>query len=132
LRETGVTGTPLVIAGQVSGIRCGAVKGAVLDFWQADASGKYDATGFTLRGHQTSDAHGHYQLETIIPGAAGTHARCIHVRLTPPKGAALTTAVFFPGDARNEKEPGFQKALVLTLTDAPGGKKSTFDFVLDL
>lgn len=135
LREAGITGTPMLIAGQVSGIRCGSVKGAVLDFWQADASGKYDATGFKLRGHVTSDAHGHYQLDTIIPGAAGTHAKCIHVRITPPKGAALTTALFFPGapgDTRNEKEPGFQKALVLTLADAPGGKKSTFDFVLDL
>src|ERR1039457_3652519 len=36
LREAGMVGTPLVIAGQVSGIRCGLVKGAVLDFWQAD------------------------------------------------------------------------------------------------
>jgi len=132
LREADVTGTPLVISGQVSGIRCGLVKGAVLDFWQADAQGRYDAAGFRLRGRQTTDAQGRYKLETIVPGTAGTHAKCIHVTVQPPKGATLTTALFFPGDPRNEKEPGFQKTLLLTIADAPAGKKGTFDFVLDL
>jgi protocatechuate 3,4-dioxygenase beta subunit len=132
LREAGVTGTPLVIAGQVSGIRCGFVKGAVLDFWQADARGQYDAAAFRLRGRQTTDAQGRYKLETIVPGAVGPHAKCIHVKVQPPKGAALTTAIFFAGDARNEKETGFQKSLVVTLTDTPAGKRGTFDFVIDL
>ena len=30
--------------------------GALLDFWQADAKGHYDNSGFRLRGHQFADA----------------------------------------------------------------------------
>ena len=38
-----VAGRRLTIAGTVSGVVCGPIKGARVDFWQADASGRYDA-----------------------------------------------------------------------------------------
>jgi protocatechuate 3,4-dioxygenase beta subunit len=133
LIEAGVTGTALVLAGQVAGIRCGVVKGAVLDFWQADARGHYDAAGFRLRGRQTTDAQGRYRLETIVPGPAGVHARCLHVIVQAPKAPALPTALFFPDDPRNAKEPGFHAELLIKIAAAPAnGKTGTFDFILDL
>src|SRR5262245_47929519 len=36
LVEAGVTGERLVLTGTVSGVVCGAIKGARVDFWQAD------------------------------------------------------------------------------------------------
>jgi len=44
------------------------VAGVILDFWQADAEGQYDNTGYILRGHDFTDAAGRYQLDTIMPG----------------------------------------------------------------
>jgi protocatechuate 3,4-dioxygenase beta subunit len=133
LIETGVTGTKLVLTGQVAGIRCGVVKGALLDFWQANARGQYDAAGFRLRGRQTTDARGRYRLETIVPGPVGAHARCLHVIVQAPKAPALPTALFFPDDPRNAKESGFHAELLIKIAAAlPDGKTGTFDFVLDL
>src|SRR5438067_13612368 len=68
LVETGMTGTRLVLSGRVLTPACAPVAAATLDFWQADASGNYDNSGYRLRGHQLSDAAGRYNLETILPG----------------------------------------------------------------
>src|SRR4051794_10513596 len=55
LREAGLDGTPVVVEGSVRSTRCTPVAGALVDFWQADASGAYDNQGFRLRGHQFTD-----------------------------------------------------------------------------
>src|SRR3712207_6926313 len=47
--------------------RCRPVAGALLDFWQADARGEYDNSGFRLRGHQFADSRGRYRLRTVVP-----------------------------------------------------------------
>ena len=68
LADAGTPGQKLVLTGTVKGVVCGPIKGARVDFWQADARGVYDATGFRLRGYQMTDANGQYRLETIVPG----------------------------------------------------------------
>ncbi|MBV8772487.1 MAG: hypothetical protein JO166_09185 [Deltaproteobacteria bacterium] len=45
---------------------CVRQPGVILDFWQADADGEYDNSGFRLRGHQSTDDHGRYLLETMV------------------------------------------------------------------
>src|SRR5262245_24689951 len=45
LIEPGLGGERLVLTGTVSGVICGAIKGARVDFWQADQHGVYDAKG---------------------------------------------------------------------------------------
>ncbi|MGE5264273.1 MAG: hypothetical protein ACM3S0_12900, partial [Acidobacteriota bacterium] len=46
----GITGTRLVLTGYVFTADCKPVAHALLDFWQANAKGEYDNTGYTLRG----------------------------------------------------------------------------------
>ncbi len=130
--DAGVTGTKLVLAGQVVGIRCGLIKGARIDFWQADARGQLDAGGFRFRGAQRTDEQGRYKLDTVIPGADANHARVIHAKVTPPTGAPLTMQLFVADDADAKRAPGYAPELVLALTDGPDGKRAKFDFILDL
>ncbi len=132
LLEPGLSGTKLVLTGSVIGLKCGVVKDAVLDFWQADANGRYDATGLRLRGHQPVDANGHYRLETIVPGPVPPRARHLNVRVQPPGKPAFVTQLFFPNDPGNARDKAFQATLVMTVTTTKDGSTATFDFVLDL
>ena len=58
LLEDGMAGTKLIVTGYVYDTNCQPVANALLDFWQADANGVYDNSGYTLRGHQFTDANG--------------------------------------------------------------------------
>ncbi len=68
LLEPGVTGRRLILTGSVTTTTCQPIPRALLDFWHANASGRYDITRFRLRGHQFTNAEGNYKLETIVPG----------------------------------------------------------------
>ena len=132
LIEAGVTGIKLVLTGTVTGLTCGRIKGAVVDFWQADASGSYDASGFRLRGRQLTDANGGYRLETIVPGAPAGRARTLHVKVQPPGKALFTTQMFFPDDALHTKDPAFKPDLLATMVFSSDGKAASFNVVLDI
>jgi protocatechuate 3,4-dioxygenase beta subunit len=132
LLEPGLDGVTLVLTGQVVGLRCGPVKGARIDFWQADAKGHVDATGAHLRGYQKTADLGRYRLETIIPGAQPGRARMIWAKVQPPAGASLTTAMFFADDPAAANAPGYHPDLVLKTSASGAGKTATFDFILDL
>src|SRR5262252_3970571 len=67
LIEPGISGTPLVLTGQVLNEHGKPIPGAALDFWQSDDVGNYDMVGNLLRGHVFTDGEGHYSLETIVP-----------------------------------------------------------------
>src|SRR5438132_4343948 len=95
LIEGGITGTRLVLSGRVLTLACAPVAGATLDFWQADAAGTYDNSGYRLRGHQLSDAAGRYYLETILPGEYPGRTEHIHVKVRAPGKAVLTTQLYF-------------------------------------
>ena len=128
LFESGMGGTHLVLTGHVFTTGCRPVAGALLDFWQADATGTYDNTGYRLRGHQSSDASGGYRLETVIPGLYPGRTEHIHVKVQAPGGPVLTTQLFFPGVASNAGDSIYDASLLVTLTDAAGGKEASFDF----
>jgi protocatechuate 3,4-dioxygenase beta subunit len=126
-----MAGTRLTVAGLVSSRGCTPVPGAVLDFWQANASGVYDNSGYTLRGHQLTDAGGRYTLETIVPGLYPGRTEHIHVKVRAPGRPELTTQLYFPGVQQNDRDGIFNAGLVMNVKDAPdGGKLATFDFVL--
>jgi protocatechuate 3,4-dioxygenase beta subunit len=76
LREPGIAGRPVALSGVVLTRACRPVTGALVDLWQADASGAYDNKGFRLRGHVFTDAEGRYAFRTScpasIPAAPGT------------------------------------------------------------
>jgi protocatechuate 3,4-dioxygenase beta subunit len=132
LRTPDVTGTPLRVSGAVIGLRCGAIKDARVEFWQADEHGQYDLTGFRLRGQQRSTAKGEFQVETIVPGAAPGRAERLHVRVTPPDHAALSTEWFFSDDPTRATDQSYRPDLLLKAVPGASGHAVTFDVVFDL
>jgi protocatechuate 3,4-dioxygenase beta subunit len=100
LVTNGVTGVLLTLSGTVFTERCVPVNHALLEFWQADRHGNYDNKGFTLRGHQFTDAKGGYALETIVPKDYPGRTTHIHVKVQAPHGPVLTSQLFFPDNTK--------------------------------
>jgi protocatechuate 3,4-dioxygenase beta subunit len=97
LWEEGMPGTRLILVGYVLDQDCQPLPDAWLDFWQADANGEYDGTGYRLRGHQFTDAQGRYYLETILPGLYSSRPiEHIHVKVRAEAGQAITSQLYFP------------------------------------
>ena len=128
----GTPGTRLTLTGYVLTTRCRPVRGALLDFWQADARGAYDNDGYRFRGHQLTDAKGRYRLETVVPGAYPGRTRHIHVRAQAPRRPILTTQLYFPGDPRNATDGLFDRDLLVRWRRVGSGRVARFDFVLDV
>ncbi len=129
----GMTGTRIIVTGYVLGKDCRPVAKAKLDFWQADDRGNYDNADFRLRGHQFTDSSGIYYLETILPGLYPGRTRHIHVKVQAvPGGPVLTTQLYFPGEASNQTDGIFNRALVVEMRDTAAGKVAFFTFVVDI
>jgi protocatechuate 3,4-dioxygenase beta subunit len=132
LIEPGMNGTRLWLSGFVLAGDCRPVTHAWLDFWQANALGQYDNNGYTLRGHEFTDANGYYSLETIIPGLYPGRTEHIHVKVQAPGGPLLTTQLFFPGVAQNKNDPIYSDRLLIAMQQTPDGFLATFNFVVDV
>jgi len=127
-----VQGTVLTITGQVLAADGTPVANALVDFWQANASGAYDNSGYNLRGHQYTDANGYYTLTTVVPGLYPGRTRHIHVKVQAPNGPLLTTQLYFPGEARNATDGIFDPSLVLNVTDnGDATQAATFYFIVN-
>jgi protocatechuate 3,4-dioxygenase beta subunit len=132
LIEPGMAGTRIVVTGLVLSTTCQPIAKALIDVWHADERGDYDTSGYRLRGHQFTDDQGRYRLETIVPGIYPGRTRHFHLKVQAPNRPALTTQLYFPGEAVNARDPIFSRDLVMQVGDVAGGKAATFDFVLDL
>ena len=132
LLEPDVPGARIVVEGTVLGADCRPIPRALLDFWQADAGGRYDNAGFRLRGHQFTDEAGRYRLETVVPKLYPGRTRHIHVKVQAPHRAVLTTQLYFPDEPGNRRDFLFTPALLLAVRDEGAGKRGRFDFVLDV
>jgi protocatechuate 3,4-dioxygenase beta subunit len=131
LVEAGMDGRRLVVTGTVLTTDCRPVGRALLDFWQADDAGRYDNQGYRLRGHQFSDADGGWRLDTIVPGLYTGRTRHIHVKVQAPDGPVLTTQLYFPGEAENDRDGIFSPELLLSsVRDTAGTRRGSFTFVL--
>ena len=120
-------GQPIVLEGLVLTTQCKPLAGAWLDFWHADSAGAYDNTGFRLRGHQMTDADGHYKLETILPAVYPGRTRHIHVKVRAKEGGRiLTTQTYFPGEAGNARDGLYRPELEARRS----GETLLMDFVL--
>ncbi len=109
---------------------CRPVPKALLQIWQADETGAYDNTGFTLRGHQYADDSGRWWFSTIVPAAYPGRTRHIHVKVQRPGGRVLTTQLYYPGEPLNHRDGLFNQQLLMRITDAADGKFARFDFVV--
>ena len=132
LIEPSLTGTKLILTGYVLGADCQPIPHALMDFWQANADGQYDNSGYTLRGHQFTDAAGHYQLQTVVPGLYPGRTEHIHVKVQAPNGPVLTTQLFFPGVASNETDSIFDPKLVITIQASGASLAATYNFVVNM
>ena len=130
LFEEGMAGQPIELVGFVLSRGCKPLAGALLDFWQADDKGRYDNSGFRLRGHQFSDAEGRYRLRSIVPGIYPGRTRHIHVKVQPRGGRVLTTQLYFPGESKNRSDSLFRKDLQMRTAKNAGWLAGRFDFVL--
>lgn len=133
LLEPGMPGTKLVVTGFVYSTDCRPVAHALLDFWHCDDAGIYDNTGYTLRGHQFTDAEGRYELTTIVPGIYTGRTRHIHVKAQKPDSAVLTSQMYFPDEPQNATDSIFDSRLVMDLDKAGNGDGNVgfFTFVLE-
>jgi catechol 1,2-dioxygenase len=145
-------GEPLSISGTVTtSADCRPIASALLDIWQTNARGLYsnllglakpsNPRAFNLRGRLTSDANGHYQFESIIPGRYPlfwplTRPRHIHLMVTHPQCESLITQIYFEGDKYNRWDPWWQPSLTISLkrdVDTQMGRsrhQGVFDIVL--
>jgi protocatechuate 3,4-dioxygenase beta subunit len=131
LLETDMAGQPIELVGFVLSRACKPHAGALLDFWQADDKGRYDNSGFRLRGHQFTDAEGRYRLRSIVPGAYVGRTRHIHLKVQPRGGRVLTTQLYFPGESLNRSDGLFRSELLIRTAKNAGWLAGRFDFVLD-
>lgn len=130
LVEDGMAGERILLTGYVLDTNCAPIPEAVVDFWQADAEGVYDNVGYRLRGYTSTDAEGRYTMETILPGEYPGRPPHIHVKIQPPGGAVLTSQLYFPGRASNERDSIFNPALIVALQEGAQGTVAVFDFVV--
>ena len=129
----GATGTRLTLTGRVLSTADRPVAWALVDFWQCDAQGRYDNSGYRFRGHQLTDARGRYALGTVVPGLYTGRTKHIHVKVQAPGRSVLTTQLFFPGVPANASDGIYTpECLVRRWRVANGRRHAQFDFVLDL
>ena len=108
-------GQPVQLRGRVLDKLGKPVEHAILEFWQANAAGRYrhpaDESDRPLDPHfdgfarVCTDRDGIYSLLTIKPGAYA--ARAPHLRLTLFASGVdrLYTEIFFPGEPANAADP---------------------------
>ncbi len=126
----GTQGKALVVTGAVRDTRCKPIANAKLDFWQADGTGTYDNQGYRLRGTTRTDARGRYTLTTVYPGLYPGRTRHIHVKVSAPGGAVVTTQLFFPGVPQNASDGIFDPTTVVKLKRSGTPRRATFTFVV--
>lgn len=141
----GLPGTPLYVSGTVRDLAGSPVGGAVLDVWQADADGAYEAQlevdEARLRARYTTRSDGSYCVRTIAPlgyaipmdGPVGelisrtdiSHFRPAHVHflLAVPGYAPLITHLFQEGAPYLDSDVvfGTKAELVVAFTEREPG-----------
>lgn len=129
----GATGTRLTLTGRVLTTSGRPIANALIDWWQADARGTYDNSGYRFRGHQFTDGRGRYSLATVVPGLYPGRTRHIHVKVQAPRKQVLTTQLFFPNVAANRSDGIFTSECLIGGWRLVNGRRvGRFDFVLDL
>jgi protocatechuate 3,4-dioxygenase, beta subunit len=112
-------GDVIVVAGKVTDVDCAPVAGALVEIWQACASGKYNHKNdpneaeldpnFQYWGQAVTDKDGVYSFRTIIPGAypAGdgwVRPPHIHFKVAKRGYLELITQMYFAGNELNDQD----------------------------
>jgi len=140
-RTRTAAGEKIYIIGHITDQNCDPVEGAVVEIWQAAASGRYnhpgDSSGLALDpdfqywGRVLTDAEGRYLFKTIIPGdypASSSWQRPPHIHYKVQKRGfrELTTQMYFGGHNLNDRDlilnaiPTVERAKVIVDMQEPG------------
>ena len=131
LREPGIAGRPVELAGFVLTRACRPVAGALIELWHADDQGEYDNKGFRLRGHLFTDAKGHYAFKTIMPGLYPGRTRHFHIKVqAAAESPVLTTQLYFPDEPRNQEDDLFRPELTMQVAASDDALRARFDLML--
>lgn len=108
-------GEQLIVHGKLLKSDCKTVvPNAVLDIWQADPNGKYQADSF--RGRVKTDNEGNYEFETLMPKGygegTGYRPPHIHFKVWVDDKLIITSEMFFP---EVKGTPGFDEAYIMDL-----------------
>jgi protocatechuate 3,4-dioxygenase beta subunit len=127
----GEEGVPFVLSGTVVSRSCRPVPSVLVDLWHADGRGEYDLEGYRFRGHQFTNAEGHFRFDTILPGLYPGRTRHFHVKYQAPHQPVLTTQHYFPDEPENDHDGIFNPVLLLRVSRGPV-QVGSFVTVLDL
>jgi hydroxyquinol 1,2-dioxygenase len=147
-------GIPCFVTGTVRDVDGRPVHGAVLDVWQTDGDGLYEAQrsdidGPWMRGFYRTGPDGTYSIRTVAPvgytipmdGTVGelmrrtriSHMRPahIHFHLTAPGHHSVTTHLFQRGDQYIDTDVvfGVKDALIIDFHQQPAGRAPNGDTV---
>lgn len=147
-------GAPLVLRGRVVSSSGAPLPGAVLDVWQADASGDYsgfsEAPEGNLRGKLVAGEDGRYEVRTVRPApytipldgptgrvvaAAGWNAwrpAHVHVKVTADGHEPLTTQLTFADSEHLDDDPAraVKDELLVRPVRENGASVVEYDFML--
>lgn len=109
----GAPGRSISIEGVVRDGAGAVVPDALIETWQADAAGRFDAADPTFRGfaRAATDDSGRYQIRTVMPGPVGGpqgRAQAPHVLVSILARGILTrlvTRIYFAGEPANAADP---------------------------
>ncbi len=156
------TGTPIgqhiYVMGTVTDTNCQPITNALVEIWQACASGRYDHPGDTSKavldpnfqyfGKTITDSNGNYIFKTIVPGkypAGNGWVRPPHIHFKVAKRgyAELITQMYFAGDPLNDRDlilrnltPAERKSVIIALEEPtegfdPAAKIARFSITLN-
>jgi protocatechuate 3,4-dioxygenase beta subunit len=135
-------GIPILVRGRVTDEAGGALEGAIVEIWQACASGRYrhpeDKSPrpldphFGYWGKCVANEWGEFQFRSVKPGAyednpTWTRPPHIHFKVRTPGYAELTTQMYFAGEPLNDLDeilnalaPADRRKLVVDFRDLEG------------
>jgi protocatechuate 3,4-dioxygenase alpha subunit len=128
----------IIIAGTVRDGAGAVMPDALIETWQADPAGRYDATDASFRGfaRAMTDESGRYEIRTLMPGSiAAGHARHVLIGILA-RGilTRLVTRVYFPDDPAHATDPVLtlvppdRRGTLIAVAEAPD--RFRFDIVI--
>ena len=137
LHSASEPGDRLKLGGSVRGTDGKLIPGAVVDVWMADAKGEYDneSEDFKGRGRSKTGVIGDFSFDSVRPGNYSIPGQIrpahIHVKVSAPGYAGLTTQLYFTDDQYNEQDPWFEVGRAMTPEQTSDTSQAVnFDFVI--
>ena len=130
--EPGMQGSALELEGVLRDASCRSIANVMIELWQCDALGRYDARGMRLRSVLQTDSRGRWGVRTVVPGrylnGATYRPAHVHMKVHGPRGV-LTTQMYFPGSTANGEDGIYDPSLDLVITEDGDALIGEFTFV---